>query len=128
MADLVDQHMAHDVRQVLVRLAPVVEDGTAIEEDAVDVVGDVTGAALHHRDALVETEQIERRVEFHLLLDFIRGEVVDLNAHVADVLAELFGNRGQRLGGDRLEIFQAGRHAEAGRAPRVCEHRHDSPI
>ena len=48
MADLVDQHVPHDMRQVLVRFAPVIEDRAAIEEDAVDVVGDMAGAALHH--------------------------------------------------------------------------------
>src|SRR6185369_16901139 len=41
MADLVDQHVPHDMRQVFVRFAPIVEDRAAVEEDAVDVVGDV---------------------------------------------------------------------------------------
>ncbi|NDH64172.1 MAG: DUF1254 domain-containing protein, partial [Alphaproteobacteria bacterium] len=128
MADLVDQHMPHDMRQVFAGLAPIVEDRAAIEEDAVDVVGDVAGTALHHRDALVEAEQIERRVEFHLLLDLVGRKVVDLDSHVADMPAKLLGNRGQRLGGDRLEILQAGRKTERWCAPRVREHRHDSPI
>src|SRR5882757_905100 len=128
MADLVDQHVAHDVRQVLARFTPVVEDRTAIEEDAVDVVGDVARAALHHRHALIKSQQVERRVELHLLLDLVGREVVDLDADVADMPAELLGDRGQRLGGDGLEIVLGGRRAEAGRAPRIGEDRHDSPI
>src|SRR5882757_334956 len=97
MADLVDQHVAHDVRQVFARFAPVVEDRTAVEEDAVDVVGDMARAALHHRHALIETEQVERRVELHLLLDLVGWEVVDLDADVADMPTELLGNRRERL-------------------------------
>src|SRR6266849_7035140 len=74
VADFVDQHVAHDVRQVLARFTPVVEDGTAIEKDAVDVVGDMTCAAFHHRHALIKTQEVERRVELHLLLDLIGRE------------------------------------------------------
>ena len=128
MADLVDQHMAHDVRQILARFAPVIEDRPAVEEDAVDVVGDVARATLHHRHALIETQQVEWRIEVHLLLDLVGREVVDLDAHVADVSPELFRNRRQRLGGNRLDVLQGRRRAEAGRAPRIGEDRHDSPI
>ena len=128
MADLMDQHVTHDVRQVLGRFAPEIEDGAAIEEDAVDVVGDVAGAALHHRHALIEAEQVEGGIELHRLFDFVGGKVVDLDAHVADMLAELLGDRRQCFGGDRLDVFKRRRQTEARRAPRICEDRHHSPI
>ena len=37
LADLVDQHVADDAREVLAALAPIVEDRPAIEEDDVEI-------------------------------------------------------------------------------------------
>ncbi len=37
MADLVDEDVTHDMREILAGLAPIVEDRTAVEKDHVDI-------------------------------------------------------------------------------------------
>src|SRR5258708_8845942 len=60
VADLVDEHVAHEVVEVLAGLAPVVEDGAAVEKDDVGL-----GACVHHarapqRDAAIAATHGER--------------------------------------------------------------------
>src|SRR5215470_12710601 len=61
VADLVDQHMAHQMGELLAALAPVVEQRPAIEEDAIEVARHLADGLAAEIDAAIEPEQVERR-------------------------------------------------------------------
>src|SRR5438067_9443716 len=54
VADLVDQHVAHQVAQVFAALAPVIEDRAAIEKDHVEVRPRIADALVRQGNAPIE--------------------------------------------------------------------------
>ncbi len=97
MADLMDQHVANDVAQVLVRLAPIVEDRPAVEIDHVTFRGHVHDALARQVDAPVEAQQIEGRLAIQVLHGLVVGEIDDLDDHLAQRLAQLARDRRESL-------------------------------
>ncbi len=113
MADFVDQHVAYEVRQVFVELAPVIEDWAAIQKYHVDARRRVRDAALVYRHTLIQTEQVERAFELHLAANLRVGKILDADYDVFRVTAQArrddlpggIGERaniGQRRRGGRL--------------------------
>jgi len=74
VADLVDQHMADDMLQVLAGLAPIFEDRPAVEEGHVHLLGDVADALAREIDAPIEARQIERRFQMRLAAGPVIGK------------------------------------------------------
>src|SRR6516165_2431968 len=68
MADLVDQHMTHEAREILPGLAPVVEDRPAVEKDHVELRPRIARALPGQGDAAVETEDVEWALQRHFRL------------------------------------------------------------
>src|SRR5258708_31327861 len=111
VADLVDEDMAHEVVEILAGLAPVIEDGAAVEKDDVGL-----GACVHHalarqRDAAIEAENVERAVELHLLLGLGIGKFLDANDDAPEMPLQRRRYGGQPALGQRLEVGQRRRHA-----------------
>ncbi len=115
MADFVDQHMAHDMLEALAAFRPIIQERPAVEVDHIDIVAHIMDALVADRHALIEAEEIERRLQSHVLHDFGRGELLDPDAHLVGARPQDVGNRLIGLGGDLLDIADIGRFA-AGRA------------
>ncbi len=96
MADFVNQGVADDGLEILAGFAPVIEQGTAIEEDAVDVLGRVADAFLIEGNPMIEAEQIERALELHFGLGFGVGKFLDQDNHIVQMTAQDRGNPIQR--------------------------------
>src|SRR6266478_8098915 len=77
MTDLVDQHMADHLEQILAALAPVIEDRPAVEEDHVELCPRVADTFVRQRDAAIEPQEVERAVEPHRSLGLAVGEILD---------------------------------------------------
>jgi 4a-hydroxytetrahydrobiopterin dehydratase len=107
VADFVNDHMAHQMRQAAAVFAPVIQKRPPVEKDHIDAAR-IADAFLVQRDAVVKPEQIERRVQIHIPAYRDAGEVFDAHDHVADMDAQAFGDRRQRLGGHGFEIGEAG--------------------
>ena len=59
VSNLVDQDVAHDMGKVLPRLQPLIQDGTAVQEDHVDVGGRLGGRFSGRGHAAVHPEKID---------------------------------------------------------------------
>src|ERR1700730_11216249 len=57
VADLVDQHMAHDVAQRLLVLGPVIQDRAAVEPDHVRKSGNVAMGLMRKPNTMKQAEQ-----------------------------------------------------------------------
>ena len=71
VADLVDQHMGDDVAQRLLVLGPVVEDGAAVERDAVRPLAGLRVPALGDAAPLEQAEQIEGRLQRQVVISSV---------------------------------------------------------
>src|SRR5690242_8712457 len=103
VADLVDQHVAHDMREVLAGLAPIVEDRPAVEEDHVELRLRRERALVRDRDAAIEAEYVERALELHLLLGLLVRKLLDADDDVVDVALQLGRDRLERDAREALE-------------------------
>ena len=106
MADLMDQHMTHQTTEILVAFAPVIEQGTAIKKDHVDILGRIHDAALVNRHALIQTQQIERAFERHVSANFRIGELLDTDYDIARHRPKARGNSPPGCIGVRFDIAQ----------------------
>src|SRR5258708_1028499 len=109
MADLVDQHMAHGMDQILAGLPPVVEQRPAIEKGHVGLVRQILHALAVDGDAAIEAEQVERALELHVALGLFVGKLLDPYHHAFGMLAERGRDRLERLIGDRVDVGECGR-------------------
>ena len=134
MADLVDHDMADDARKMFARIAPIVEDRPAVEEDHVDVLGRLHDAPLIERQAAIEAQEVEGRFEPHLLLGLLVREFLDPQHQAARLPAQLVRQRGHRLARHRLDLlerrrcpvgcpFRVGHHGPHHRAFSLPRHR-----
>ena len=112
MTDFVNQCVADDGVERLAGLAPVIEQGPAIEEDAVDIIGRVAHAFPVERDSLIQAEQIEGAVELHFGLDLGVGKILDQDNHVLHMSAQALGNPRQRALGYYMNVRIAWRLTE----------------
>ena len=72
MAEYVDQHMPDDICQRLVRLTPVVQNRSAVNEYMVNVPGRIAGAFFSASETpLLKTEKFIRRFEAQFALDLL---------------------------------------------------------
>ncbi len=109
VADLVDQHMSDDVAQRLLVLGPIVEDGAAIERDAVRPLAGRGVPALGDAAALEQAEQVERRLQREIVHDLVGRELGDLDDDLAGELAEFAGQVGVGFQRQKLEFLKRGR-------------------
>src|SRR5687768_8940932 len=114
MADLMDQHMAHEARQLLVGLAPFGQDRLAVEIDHLRHRPDIADALMDQRHAVIEAGEVERVLDLHLAQGLLVGELLDADGDVAELLQERLGQRGERILGDLLHLLGRRRTGEAG--------------
>src|SRR5262249_21032608 len=88
VADLVDQHMAHQPGEILAALAPIIEDRPAVEKDHVEIGTGIADALVRQRDTPVEAEDIEGAVEPHRLFGLLVGELVDADDDLPERLLQ----------------------------------------
>ena len=81
MADLVYQHVAHDMAQRLLMFGPVIQDRPAVQPDHVGQPRDVVIAAERQADALKQAEQVEFALSLHLVENLIGWKIVDADDH-----------------------------------------------
>src|SRR5689334_21526610 len=105
MADLVDQHMGDDVAQRLLVLRPVVEDGAAVERDAVRPLAGLGVPALGEAASLEQAEQIERRLQGEVVHDLVGRELGDQDDDLAGELAEVIRQMRIGLQREQLHLF-----------------------
>lgn len=117
VADLVDQHVPDDPRQVLASLAPIVEDRPTIEEDQVDFRRRIGETLAVERNAAVKPEQVERTFESHLAFGFLVTEFLNTDGHVAQVPSPGLGNAAQRRIDQTREVVETRRTIEAAAHP-----------
>src|SRR5690606_18613442 len=107
--DFVDEDVGDDFAQRVGVLGPVVENGAAVEPDAVGhLAGLRDDAVIGQTDALEQAHQIEGAVELHILADLFGGKFGDPAFDVARHGAEGLGEGLQGLDGERLEIIEGG--------------------
>ena len=104
MADFVNQGIADEGLEIFAGLAPVIEQGTAIEEDAVDVLGRVADAFLIEGNPMIEAEQIERALELHFGLGFGVGKFLDQDNHIVQMAAQAQGYAVERALGYGVNV------------------------
>ena len=107
VSDFMNDHMAHQIGQASAVFAPVIQKRPPVEENHIDAA-DIANAFMVQRDAVVEPEQVERRLQIHIPAGVFAGEVLHAHDHVTDVDAQAFGDRLQRLGGHGFEVSEAG--------------------
>ena len=110
MNALTSGHVADDVAQLLLVLGPIVENGPAIQPDAVGLA-----PGLRHRavvgepDASEQAEQVELAFELHVLDHLVVGKIGDADLDAAGQGPELSRQCRVGGGGQRLEIVEIGR-------------------
>ena len=109
MSDLVDQHMRDDGAERLLVLGPIIEDWTAVEKYHVRQRGDVADALPREIDARIEAEQVEGRLDPHLVEDLVGGKVLDTDQEIAGKGTEAAWQTPVGGIGDRLEFGEARR-------------------
>src|SRR5438046_1237882 len=91
MADLVYQHVAHDMAQRLLMFGPVIQDRPAVQPDHVGQPRDVVIAAEWQADALKQAEQVEFALSLHLVENLIGWKIVDTDDHALAQTAKALG-------------------------------------
>jgi hypothetical protein len=112
MADLVDQHMAHQMGEVLTGFAPIIEDRPAVEKDHVDMGPRVADALVRQGDAAIEAENVERAVEAHRPLGLLVGKLLDRDHDRAEMTLEPARDRAEGAARQLLDIGQGRRRAQ----------------
>lgn len=114
MADLMDQHMGDDGAQSLVMLGPVIEDGTAIEEDHVGEHPRMAEfLALGETGALEQAEQVELALSLHVVQHIVLREILYSEYNIAGEIVESLGQARIGLRGQRVEILERRRFEAA---------------
>src|SRR5690606_31090963 len=109
MADLMDQHMGDDLGQTdIAALAPLIQNGAAIEEDARRLRRRAHAVPLADMNAGIEAGQLERILDLKVAQDFFVGEVVDADDDVPGRLTEQVGQGGEGLFGQAGEVVEGG--------------------
>src|SRR5258708_32254091 len=111
VADLVDEDVAHEVVEILAGLAPVIEDGSAVEKDDVGLGARVHHALARQRDAAIEAADVERAVQLHLLLGLGVGKFLDANDDAPEMPLQRRRYGGQPALGQRLDVGPRRPHA-----------------
>ena len=118
VADFVDQDVGDQLFQGdIAALGPFVEDRAAVQEDPRGLRLGAEGGAIRQADAGVEAGQLEGVLDPHLVEDFLGGEVVDAEHHVAGQPAEPLGQGREGVLGDLGQVFERGRVAFQGVIP-----------
>ena len=125
MADFVHQYVVNEMLERLALGRPFVEDGAAIEENAVGQGARLVDAFLGQRQAVIEAGQVERVVDAHHFEGLVVGKFLDRQDDVAEVRRERLGQPFERRAGDRLDVRRAGRRSEPSRPwpPGIAEPR-----
>lgn len=114
MADLMDEDMADDGAQRLLMLGPVIENGTAVEEDH---IGECPGLrqllALGKAYALEQSEQVEFALGLHVAQHIVFREILHPDDDIAGKIVK--GLRQARIGlcGQRVKVLERGRFEAA---------------
>ena len=111
MADFMDQDMSDDRFEIVIALAPFIEQRAAIKEDHVGQ--DARGLVALHADMtpLVQAQYVPFAFQFHLGDDIGIGKILDTKQHRGEMTAECVG---QALDGGLGERFDIGE--------RWCDH------
>src|SRR5262249_4355178 len=113
VADLVDEHVADDGVEVLAGLAPIIENGPAIEKDHLRVDARIVDALMRQCHAAIEAEDVEGALEPHLALGLLVGKFHDADDSAAEMALEALRDGGERALGQGFEIAHGGRRGKA---------------
>ena len=105
VADFVDQHMSDDVAKCFFILGRIVEDGAAIERNAVRTFSGLRIPAFGDAAALKKTKQIEGRFKCEVVHDLVGREFRELNDNFAGKRAEFLWQMGIGLKRQKLHLL-----------------------
>ena len=109
VADLVDQDVGDDLGQAdIAALAPLVEDGTAIEEDARRLGRGTQRVPAAQINAVIEAGQFERILHAETGQDLVVGEVVNPDHNLARQRPERLGQGIEGLARQPGEVVEGG--------------------
>jgi hypothetical protein len=83
MPDLMNEDVSYDVTQGFIILGPVIKDRPPVEQHPVGQFAGLDGEPFGQPAALEQAEQIERRLQPHVLEDIVIGEIRHDDGHVA---------------------------------------------
>jgi hypothetical protein len=107
MTDLVNEHMSDDGAQAFLVLSPVIENGTAIEEDHIGERARMTHLlAMREAHALEQAEQIEFALGLHVSQHIVFREVRDPYDDIAGKLVKSPGQARISLACERVQFLE----------------------
>ena len=109
MGQFVNKNMGDEAAKFdVATMGPFFEDRAAEKPDGVGLHRLVEGGFFGERDAVVKAGQLERVVHFEIGEDGVGGEVLDPERDGAGDGLDVFGQRGERGVGQRLESGKVG--------------------
>jgi hypothetical protein len=104
VADLVDEHVAYHIRQVLAGYRRVVEDRSTIERDDIGIRRRIGGAAARAGNTMVEAEEMIGAPEAETRAGLFVGKLLDPDQDAIKMSPEGRRNCGERTVREPLDI------------------------